>query len=66
MLRDSNAVNLESIVLGGDTLKELSIPEAPTIHPRCKLPIVKLAAINTTLRFGIFKIDGINRSHTWL
>ena len=34
---DSNAVNLETIVLGDKTLKKLWISWGSTIHLRCKL-----------------------------
>lgn len=37
-LHDSNAVNLETIDLGGKTLKKLWISWGSTIHQRCKLP----------------------------
>ena len=37
-LHDSNAVNLETIDLGGKTLKKLWISWGSTNHRRCKLP----------------------------
>ena len=37
-LHDSNAVNLETIVMGCKTLKKLWISWGSTIHLRCKLP----------------------------
>ena len=37
-LHDSNAVSLETIELGGKTLKKLWISWGSTIYQRCKLP----------------------------